>query len=42
MLLLPTDIVALLSAFAPLFSRPVWHHVQVLLAVLTMRRPGAW
>jgi hypothetical protein len=31
MLLLPADIVALLSPFAPLFSRPVWRHVQVLL-----------
>lgn len=31
MLLLPATIVALLSPFAPLFSRPVWRHVQVLL-----------
>lgn len=31
MLILPTDIVALLAPFAPLFSRPVWRHVQVLL-----------
>ena len=31
MLLLPADIVALLTPFAPLFSRPVWRHVQVLL-----------
>ena len=31
MLFLPTEIVALLSPFAPLFSRPVWRHVQVLL-----------
>ncbi len=31
MLLLPTGIVALLTPFAPLFSRPVWRHVQVLL-----------
>ena len=28
---LPTDMVALLAPFAPLFSRPVWRHVQVLL-----------
>jgi DDE superfamily endonuclease len=28
---LPADILALLSPFAPLFSRPVWRHVQVLL-----------
>jgi hypothetical protein len=32
MLILPADIVALLASFAPLFSRPVWRHVQVLLA----------
>ncbi|MGZ6364032.1 MAG: transposase, partial [Ktedonobacterales bacterium] len=31
MLLLPANSVALLSPFAPLFSRPVWRHVQVLL-----------
>jgi hypothetical protein len=31
MLLLPADILALLRPFAPLFSRPVWQHVQVLL-----------
>jgi hypothetical protein len=31
MLLLPADIVAFLAPFAPLFSRPVWRHVQVLL-----------
>jgi hypothetical protein len=31
MLLLPADIVACLAPFAPLFSRPVWRHVQVLL-----------
>jgi DDE superfamily endonuclease len=31
-LILPADIVALLAPFAPLFSRPVWRHVQVLLA----------
>jgi DDE superfamily endonuclease len=30
-LLLPADILALLAPFAPLFSRPVWRHVQVLL-----------
>src|SRR5260221_13838420 len=29
--LLPADMVALLAPFAPLFSRPVWRHVQVLL-----------
>ncbi len=32
MQLLPADIVAFLAPFAPLFSRPVWRHVQVLLA----------
>lgn len=31
MLLLPADTVACLAPFAPLFSRPVWRHVQVLL-----------
>jgi hypothetical protein len=31
MLLLPADIVAFLAPFAPLFSRPIWRHVQVLL-----------
>lgn len=31
MLLLPTDSVAFLVPFAPLFSQPVWRHVQVLL-----------
>src|SRR5262249_20358357 len=30
MLLLPADIVALLSHFAPLFSRRTWRHVPVL------------
>ena len=30
MLLLPSDILAVLAPFAPLFSRPVWRHVQVL------------
>ncbi|SRR5260221_1839408 len=30
--LLPADIVALLAPFAPLFTRPTWRHVQVLLA----------
>jgi DDE superfamily endonuclease len=40
MLLLPATIVALLAPFAPLFSRPVWRHVQVLLvgAILTPGR----
>jgi len=31
MLLLPPEIAALLSSFAPLFSRPGWRHAQVLL-----------
>src|SRR5258706_7966257 len=31
MLVLPAHSVARLSPFAPLFSRPVWRHVQVLL-----------
>jgi DDE superfamily endonuclease len=30
-LTLPPDIMALLTAFAPVFSRPLWRHVQVLL-----------
>ncbi len=34
MLLLPADILAFLAPIAPLFSRPVWRHVQVLLRVL--------
>jgi len=40
MLLLPANIVALLAPFAPLFSRPVWRHAQVLLvgAILTPGR----
>jgi hypothetical protein len=29
--ILPADMVALLAPFAPLFSRPVWRHVHVLL-----------
>jgi DDE superfamily endonuclease len=44
MLLLPANIVALLAPFAPLFSRPVWRHVQVLVvgALLTPgRRMGS-
>ncbi len=32
---LPETIIALLTPFAPLFTKPVWGHVQVLLA-------GAW
>jgi len=37
LLLLPADMVALLAPFAPLFSRPVWRHLHVLLvgALLT-------
>jgi DDE superfamily endonuclease len=31
MLTLPAELLSLLGAFAPLFSRPVWKHVQVLL-----------
>src|SRR5437588_5598804 len=31
---------AILTAFAPVFSRPVWHHVQVLL-VGAILAPGA-
>jgi hypothetical protein len=40
MLPLPRPIVAVLIAFAPLFSRPMFHHVQVLLvgAILTPGR----
>lgn len=39
MLTLPTEIIAVLTAFAPLFSRPVFRHVQVLL-VGTILTPG--
>ena len=37
MLPLPNEIIAVLIAFAPLFSQPVFRHVQVLLvgAILT-------
>lgn len=40
MLTLPTQIIATLAAFAPLFSRAIFHHVQVLLvgAILTPGR----
>jgi len=40
MLLLPANSVALLAPFAPLFSRPVWRHAQVLVvgALLTPGR----
>ena len=40
MLPLPRPIVAVLIAFAPLFSRPMFHHVEVLLvgAILTPGR----
>jgi hypothetical protein len=31
MLILPPELLSLLGAFAPLFSRPVWEHAQVLL-----------
>jgi len=31
LLVLPADMVALLAPFAPLFSRPVWRHVQTVL-----------
>jgi hypothetical protein len=39
MLPLPTDIIAIVAAFAPLFSRPVFRHLQVLL-VGTILTPG--
>src|ERR1041384_6208759 len=40
MLTLPTEIIATLMPFAPLFSQPVFRHVQVLLvgAILTPGR----
>ncbi len=40
MLTLPTEIIATLATFAPLFTRPVYHHVLVLLvgAILTPGR----
>ena len=31
MLTLPAELLSLLGAFAPLFSKPVWKYVQVLL-----------
>jgi hypothetical protein len=31
MLTLPAELLSLLEVFAPLFSRPVWEHAQVLL-----------
>jgi hypothetical protein len=39
MLTLPAALLSLLREFAPLFSRPVWKHVQVLL-VGGDTRPG--
>ena len=39
MLLPPADIVALLDAFAPLFSRRVWRHIP-LLVVGAILAPG--
>lgn len=36
---LPTEMIRLLSAFVPLFSRRVWPHVQVLLIVAILA-PG--
>ena len=39
MLLLPANSVALLAPFAPLFSKPVWQHVQVLV-IGTILTPG--
>jgi hypothetical protein len=32
MLALPIAFSSVIGVFAPVFSRPVWHHVQVLLA----------
>ena len=32
MLTLPFELTTLIVAFAPLFSKPVWRHVQVLIA----------
>ena len=31
MLPLPTEFISVIAVFAPVFSRPVWQHVQVLL-----------
>lgn len=39
MLTLPSELTSLIVAFAPLFSKPVWQHVQVLL-VGTILAPG--
>jgi len=39
MLLLPSELTNLIVGFAPLFSKPVWKHVQVLL-VGAMLAPG--
>jgi hypothetical protein len=40
-LILPSDMVALLAPFAPLFSRPEWRHAQTLL-VGAILSPGQW
>jgi hypothetical protein len=39
MLTLPFELMNLIVAFAPLFSKPVWKHVQVLL-VSAIMAPG--
>jgi hypothetical protein len=39
MLLLPSDILALLAHFAPLFSRRTWRHVPILV-VGALLAPG--
>ena len=39
MLTLPSELTSLIVAFAPLFSKPIWQHVQVLL-VGTILAPG--
>lgn len=31
MLTLPTEFISVIAVFAPVFSQPVWRHVQVLL-----------
>jgi DDE superfamily endonuclease len=39
MLTLPKEFASLMMTFAPLFTKRVWHHVQVLM-VGTLRAPG--
>ena len=35
---LPVQIQEIMAAFAPLFTRPVWHHAQVLIVGAILAR----